>query len=104
MISDVVLPNMGFGVEEGRLIAWLKQVGEPVHKGEPLVQIESDKATVELEAVVDGVIDAILTPADQVVPVGTVLARIRSGVETAPDQPAVAPDPGEGSFNDPPFG
>jgi pyruvate dehydrogenase E2 component (dihydrolipoyllysine-residue acetyltransferase) len=77
--SDIVLPNLGFGMEEGRLLTWLKQPGDSVKKGEPIVEVESDKANVELEAVVDGVLDAILVPADQVVRVGTVLARIRSG-------------------------
>lgn len=84
MIADVVLPNLGFGMEEGRLIAWLKKEGDSVRKGEPIAQVESDKATVELEAVVDGVLDAILEPAEKVLPVGTVLARIRSGTEPVP--------------------
>src|SRR5256885_10694667 len=89
MSSDVVLPNLGFGMEEGRLIAWLKKPGDVVRKGEPIAEIESDKATVELEAVVDGVLEEILEPADKVVPVGAVLARIGSG--TAPKQAAPAP-------------
>jgi pyruvate dehydrogenase E2 component (dihydrolipoamide acetyltransferase) len=75
--SEIVLPNLGFGMEEGRLLHWLKQPGDAVRKGEPVAEVESDKANVELEAVVDGILDAILVPADQVVPVGTVLARIR---------------------------
>src|SRR5256885_16481647 len=79
MSSDVVLPNLGFGMEEGRLVAWLKKPGDVVRKGEPIAEIESDKATVELEAVVDGVLEEILEPADKVVPVGAVLARIGSG-------------------------
>ncbi len=81
MTVDVVLPNLGFGMEEGRLIAWLKKAGERVHKGDPIAEVESDKTTVELEAVVDGVIEAILEPADKVLPVGTVLARIRTDAE-----------------------
>ncbi|MBI1255857.1 MAG: hypothetical protein GC204_00155 [Chloroflexi bacterium] len=76
---EIVLPNLGFGMEEGRLLAWLKQPGEAVRKGEAIAEVESDKANVELEALVDGVLDAILVPAEQVVPVGTVLARIRVG-------------------------
>lgn len=76
---DVVLPNLGFGMEEGRIVAWLKQPGEQIRKGEALVEIEGDKSTVELEALTDGVLDAILVGADSVVPVGTVLAHINSG-------------------------
>ncbi|MEO8397089.1 MAG: dihydrolipoamide acetyltransferase family protein [Chloroflexota bacterium] len=84
---EVVLPNMGFGMEEGKLLSWLKKPGDSVRKGEAIAEVESDKANVELEAVVDGILDSILIPADQVVPVGTVLARIRTGASSA----AVAP-------------
>lgn len=83
MYSDIVLPNLGFGMEEGRLITWLKKPGDSVSKGEAVAEIESDKTNVELEAVVDGVLESILIPADQVVPVGTVLARIRTGEATS---------------------
>ncbi len=92
--SEIVLPNMGFGMEEGRVLAWLKQPGETVRKGEPVAEIESDKANVELEALSDGVLDAILVAADQVVAVGTVLARIRSGeavAEPASSTPILQP-------------
>jgi len=101
--SEIVLPNMGFGMEEGRVLAWLKQPGDAVRKGEPVAEIESDKANVELEALADGVLDAILVAADQVVAVGTVLARIRTSeavVEPvastpAPSQAAPASDESE---------
>ena len=56
---EIVLPNLGFGMEEGRLLAWLKHPGDTVRKGEAIAEVESDKANVELEAVVDGVLDAI---------------------------------------------
>jgi len=90
VFADVVLPNMGFGMEEGRLVAWLKKPGEPVRKGEAIAEVESDKATVELEALVDGVIEELLFAPDAVVPVGAILARIRTGGEEAvPMEPAV---------------
>ncbi len=91
MHADVVLPNLGFGMEEGRLIAWLKQPGDAVKKGEAIAEIEGDKATVELEALADGVLQEILYPPDSVIPVGAVLAHIRtdnSGSVDAPPQPA----------------
>jgi pyruvate/2-oxoglutarate dehydrogenase complex dihydrolipoamide acyltransferase (E2) component len=87
-----VLPNLGFGMEEGRLVAWLKSPGEAVRKGEALAEIEGDKATVELEAVVDGVLEEIRVAPDTVVPVGAVLARIRttsSAAAIAPQLPSV---------------
>ena len=89
--SDIVLPNMGFGMEEGQLLAWLKKPGDPVRKGESVAEVESDKATVELEAVVDGILDTILIPANQLVPVGTVLARIRSADEVASTSVTASP-------------
>ncbi len=92
MLVDVVLPNLGFGMEEGQLLAWLKAPGDAVRKGEPLAEIEGDKTTVELEALADGVLEQQLVPAETTVPVGTVLARIRSGaaaaVSIAPPAPA----------------
>jgi len=80
-MADVVLPNLGFGMEEGRLISWLKAPGDSVRKGEALAEIEGDKSTVELEALTDGVLDEILVTPDTVVPVGTILARIRGAGE-----------------------
>jgi pyruvate dehydrogenase E2 component (dihydrolipoamide acetyltransferase) len=90
--AEMVLPNLGFGMEEGRVLAWLKSPGDPVRKGEPVAEIESDKATVELEAVVDGVLEAILVPADQAVAVGSVLARIRIGAAAPVPVPPPAAD------------
>ena len=93
-MADVVLPNLGFGMEEGRLISWLKAPGDAVRKGEPLAEIEGDKTTVELEALTEGVLDEILVMPDMVVPVGTVLARIRgAGTPAAPA--AATPQPAQ---------
>lgn len=87
--SEIVLPNLGFGMEEGRLIAWLKQAGDTVRKGEAVAEVESDKANVELESTVDGILEDIRVAAGTVVAVGTVLARVRSGeAETGTFTPA----------------
>jgi pyruvate dehydrogenase E2 component (dihydrolipoamide acetyltransferase) len=88
--ADVVLPNLGFGMEEGRVITWLKGPGDAVHKGEAIAEIESDKATVELEAVVDGTLEEITVPAGTVAAVGGVLARIRTE-RAVPTAPPLAP-------------
>ena len=97
VLVDVVLPNLGFGMEEGQLLAWLKAPGDSVCKGEALAEIEGDKTTVELEALADGVLEEQLVPEATVVPVGTVLGRIRSAdgadagmAPTAPEPAAVA--------------
>ena len=93
MLVDVVLPNLGFGMEEGQLLAWLKAPGDAVRKGEPLAEVEGDKTTVELEALADGVLEQQLVPAETTVPVGTVLARIRSGARAAVSSAPAAPAP-----------
>jgi pyruvate dehydrogenase E2 component (dihydrolipoamide acetyltransferase) len=88
--TDIVLPNVGFGMEEGRLIAWLKAPGDLIRKGEAVAEVEGDKTNVELEALVDGVLVEILVQAGTIVPVGTVLGRIGSSVTstTPATQPA----------------
>ena len=92
MLVDVVLPNLGFGMEEGQLLAWLKAPGDAVRKGEPLVEIEGDKTTVELEALADGVLEEQLVAAGMTVPVGSVLARIRGeGAESPAAEQTQAP-------------
>lgn len=76
-LIDIVLPNVGFDMQEGRLLGWLKQVGDRVRKGEAIAEIEGDKATIELEASTDGTLAEILAPTDATVAVGGVIARIQ---------------------------
>ena len=54
MPSEIVMPRMGLTMETGTIIHWLKQEGEPVTAGEPLLEIETDKASVEIEALESG--------------------------------------------------
>ena len=56
MPIDIVLPNLGFDAQSGRLIEWTKQVGDVVEKGDVIAIIESDKAEVEFEAIAAGTI------------------------------------------------
>ena len=87
--TDIVLPNVGFGMEEGKLIAWLKAPGDSIRKGEAVAEVEGDKTNVELEALTDGVLAEILVQAGTTVPVGTVLGRIGSSVTSS--APAAQP-------------
>jgi TPP-dependent pyruvate/acetoin dehydrogenase alpha subunit len=93
-MPDVVMPNMGFDTQSGRLIEWQKQPGDTVKKGDVIAIIESDKANVELEATVSGVLlEHIAQPGDEVV-VGAVLARVGEGSaakSVAPPMPAPLP-------------
>ncbi|MFQ3565747.1 MAG: dihydrolipoamide acetyltransferase family protein [Aggregatilineales bacterium] len=81
MPIDIVMPNLGFDTQTGRLIEWLKQPGDPVSKGEPIAIVESDKANVELESIASGVLIEQIYPADTEVSVGAVIARIGAADE-----------------------
>lgn len=92
-MADIVLPNVGFGMEEGKVIAWLKAPGDAIRKGEAVAEVEGDKTNVELEALADGVLAEILVQAGTTVAVGTVLGRIGSSVTTPAAQPAAVSTP-----------
>ncbi len=90
MPIDIVLPNLGFDAQSGRLVEWLKQVGDVVDKGDAIAIIESDKAEVEFEAIAAGIISELCVDADDEVPVGTVIARL-TGQEDVLASEAAAP-------------
>jgi pyruvate dehydrogenase E2 component (dihydrolipoamide acetyltransferase) len=81
MAEIVNMPKLGFDMQEGTLVAWLKQVGDTVTKGEIIAEIETDKATVEVEAFVEGVLLQILTPEGSIVPIGSPIAVIGASGE-----------------------
>jgi pyruvate/2-oxoglutarate dehydrogenase complex dihydrolipoamide acyltransferase (E2) component len=72
----MVLPKWGMGIEEGTVIRWLKAVGEIVKQGEPIVEIETAKATQEVEAPVSGRLAKILLAEGETAPVNTDIAEI----------------------------
>jgi pyruvate dehydrogenase E2 component (dihydrolipoamide acetyltransferase) len=76
------MPKLGFDMAEGKLVRWVKSEGETVQKGEVLAEIETDKATVEVEALVGGVVRKHLIPEDTSVPVGGPIAVIGTADET----------------------
>ncbi len=80
MSTSVRMPNLGAEATEGRVSSWLKSAGDTVTEGEAIAEIETDKATLDLEAPVSGVLREILVPAGADAPVGTVLATIDEGL------------------------
>lgn len=76
MAEFIVMPKLGFDMREGVLVGWLKQVGDSIEKGEVVAEIESDKATLELEAQVAGILLQTLEEAGAVVPIGANLAIV----------------------------
>ena len=86
---DVLMPQLGETVAEGKIIKWFKSVGDAVAPGENLCEIETDKVTVEVPAIAAGVLSAINADIGTVAPVGAVIAVVSDG--KASSQPVIAP-------------
>jgi pyruvate dehydrogenase E2 component (dihydrolipoamide acetyltransferase) len=82
MPTNVIMPALGVAQEKGTLINWLKAEGQTVSKGEPLMEVETDKATVEIEAVASGILANVTASAGDEVPVGHTIALILAPGET----------------------
>jgi len=76
MATAFTMPMLGEVMEEGRIVAWRKHIGDRVEKGETIMEVEMDKATMEVESPVSGVVKEILVPEGETVPVNTLLAFI----------------------------
>lgn len=83
-MTEVIMPKMGDGMEEGTLLEWLKKEGESVKSGEIIGTIQSDKATLELESPGSGQLAGILLQPGQTVPVGVPIALLLKAGETVP--------------------
>jgi pyruvate dehydrogenase E2 component (dihydrolipoamide acetyltransferase) len=84
MAISVVMPALEMAQETGKLLAWRKREGERVSKGEPLLEIETDKAVVEVEAPGDGVLAGVTADVGAVIPVGETIAWLVSPGEQPP--------------------
>jgi len=76
MAIEVVMPKLGMSMEEGSIVKWFKQEGEAIATEEPLLEIESDKVTMEVTATATGKVCKILCAEGDTVPVGTAIALI----------------------------
>ena len=104
MATSVVMPALEMAQETGKLVAWRKREGEAVSKGEPLMDVETDKAVVEVEAAADGILSGVRATQGDVVAVGQTIAWILAPGESVPaderqpaggrhaSRPAPAPD------------
>jgi pyruvate dehydrogenase E2 component (dihydrolipoamide acetyltransferase) len=96
-MPEVLMPRLSDTMQEGVLSLWLKQEGDQVRRGDVLAEIETDKATMELEAYDDGVLQRLLVAEGTTVPIGEPIAIIGEGaempasVDAAPGPPAAAP-------------
>jgi len=94
MATSVIMPALEIAQESGRLVSWLKREGESVTKGEPLMEIETDKVTVEIEAPDSGILGGVLIKENDEVPVGQTIAWILAPGEKAPSTPLNEPRSG----------
>jgi pyruvate dehydrogenase E2 component (dihydrolipoamide acetyltransferase) len=90
MAISVVMPALEMAQETGKLLSWRKKEGENVVKGEPLFEIETDKAVVEIEAQGDGILAAVTADVGAVIPVGETIAWLVAPGEQPPAKSAVA--------------
>lgn len=96
MPHEVIMPALGMAQDRGIIVSWLKQPGDAVKAGDALFEVETDKATMEVEAAADGFLTDVSVAAGEEVPVGNVIARISEAAEAiaaplvAKETPAVA--------------
>src|SRR6476646_11725647 len=92
MATSVVMPALEMAQETGKIVSWVKKEGESVAKGEILLEVETDKAVVEIEATADGVLAGVKSHEGDVVPVGQTIAWLVAPGEQPPaDAPVAAP-------------
>ena len=96
MAVSVVMPALEMAQDTGKLLTWRKKEGEPVRKGEPLLEIETDKAVVEVEAPGDGILSAITAREGAVIPVGHTIAWLLQPGEAVPEAGSGSGVPGSG--------
>lgn len=78
MRVEVRMPSLGYDMEEGTIQSWLKRVGDRIERGEPIAEVETDKTTVEMEAMASGTLAEIVCAAGSTATVGSVIAVIES--------------------------
>jgi len=101
MPTNVIMPALELAQETGKVLRWMKAPGDTVRKGEPLVEIETDKVTVEIEAPASGVLSAVTAQEGDVVPVGQTIALIAAAGEAPPSPPSTLSPPGRGQGEGP---
>ena len=96
MATEVIIPSLGEVVEEVTILSWSKSEGDPVKKGEPLLEVESEKVTLEIEAPASGVLVKIISPKGSKVSITQVVAVIAAEGEDVPESyERAAPDASE---------
>ena len=90
MTYEVTIPEIGESITEALIVRWIKQPGDAIGRDEPLVELETDKVTVEMPCPVAGVVSELVCAEGETVPIGAVIARIEEGAAAAAG-PAATP-------------
>ena len=85
-MKNVEMPKMGYTMEEGKILHWLKNVGETVKRGDMLAEVETDKVNIEIEAFASGVLRKILISEGESAPIGAAIALIGTADEPLPGE------------------
>jgi pyruvate/2-oxoglutarate dehydrogenase complex dihydrolipoamide acyltransferase (E2) component len=101
MPHDVIMPALGMAQETGKIVSWLKRPGDPVRLGEPIMEVETDKSTMEVEAQADGFLIRVSAEAGDDVPVGNVIAVIAETPDDMSAPPAGRATPNEQGTQEP---
>ena len=91
MAQEIVLPQWGMEMQDATIVKWLKQEGDSIREGDPLVEVETAKIETEMESTASGVLAHILVPEGATVPIRTVLAIVAAPGEQVPRPPGAAP-------------
>ena len=89
-MTDVIMPRLSDSMEEGTVLKWLKSSGEEVKLGEPIAEIETDKATMTYEADAAGFFQPVASEGDTLA-IGAVIARLLASADEAAAAPSAAP-------------
>src|SRR5580692_11403794 len=90
-LVDLVMPKMGESIMEATILKWVKQPGDTVKQDETVLEIATDKVDTEVPSVTEGVMEELLYHVNDVVPIGSVIARIRTNGSTAASAPLGTP-------------
>ncbi len=92
-MTDFLMPSLGADMDRGTILAWHKQPGDRIERGEIVVLVDTDKAEIEVESFSSGWLDEVLVREGETVPVGTPIARIRATEDAKPGAPAPSAKP-----------
>src|ERR687896_1499969 len=93
MATELKVPTLGMDMEEATIVRWLVEEGAEVKKGDPILEIDTDKTSFEIEAPADGSIRAIRGEEGETLPVGATLAYVTAPGEEMPEERAPAAEP-----------